>query len=446
MRSRIAAFIACVITAAAVQAVPAAAEDDVCLTVLPTISQDADVVQTIVLKNTLALPIEMVHRDSYECSGMTVDVQKVDGSAKTTVALTYEGGRSMWPSWTWYGYLPLTATGEGDWVITKVTHGANVLETDVKFHVYRGSELTLDQPARTSGTARTTLSGQLRRYTKTGALVPAANTTVKILHWTQDLLIATAKTDATGRFKITVAFTQNTTLRAYTAASGNYVPAYTDWKTAHKLLAMSYLTALPVAYVNAWWKVSGTAYPGKLHADLQLWNGSAWVYTSSYGPIAANGSYSRYWKPTRAGVFRLRVVVRGERLDNTPWSRELTLTVKQLPQQPSSLTGTIAPTAGPPVKFNTKMSSFGFLKARQSNGTYAGLANELVQVLAKRPTDSTWTVVGGSRTTSSGYFYNNWYVPFAPGESFTAVLSYTTALPRVASSKSTTFGPFTVQP
>jgi hypothetical protein len=445
MRRRLAVLIAAALVAVAVPPVAAAAAEDECLLNQPSISQDTSPLETIVLKASVQVPIEMhLYRDSLDCAGMVAHVRKADGSNQQTVALTQQGGRGMPPSWTWYGWLPLTAaTGGGDWVVTKVTHGANELQTNVPFHVYRGSELTLDQPARTSGTARTTLSGQLRRYSNTGALVAAPNTTVRLLHQTKDLLIATATTDAAGRFRTTVAFTQNTTLRALTAASGNYVAELTDYRTAHKLIAMSYLTAASTAYANTWWKVSGTAYPGRLMADLELFNGTSWKVTPSYGYIPANGAYSRYFKPTRAGVYRLRVRVHGERLDNAP-ARELTLTVKQLPQQPSSLTGTVAPTAGPPIRFNTKMSSFGFLKVRQANGSYAGLPNEVVRVLVKRPADAAWQIGGTARTTSSGYFYTNWTVPYAAGDSFTAVLDYPTALPRVASSRSKVFGPFAV--
>jgi hypothetical protein len=216
--------------------------------------------------------------------------------------------------------------------------------------------------------------------------------------------------------------------------------------TAHKLLAMSYLTAAPIAYVNTFWKVSGTAFPGKLFTSLEYWNGTAWESTQSFGSTAANGSYARYWKPTRTGTFRVRATVSGDRLDNSPWRREISVTVKQLPQQPTYLNGTIAPTAGPPMKYLTKMSSFGFLKLRKADGTIGPLANGYVEVLAKRPADSAWTSVGGSATASNGYFYNNWWVPFQAGETFTAVLRYTTTLPRAASSTSTTFGPFAVQP
>ncbi|GAA1537176.1 hypothetical protein [Kribbella lupini] len=327
MRRRLAVLAAlALVTVGLPQAAVAAVADD-CLAAPPQISRDTMPVETIVLNSLELLPIEMHAFYPQDCTGMVAHVRKKDGSRQQTVALVHEGGRGMPPSWTWYGFLPLTAgTGEGDWMITKVTHGANVLETDVAFHVYRGSVLTLDQPARTSGTARTTLSGRLLRYSTRGVPVPAVNATVQLRHLTQGTVIATVRTDATGRFRTTVAFTQNTFLWAYTPASGNYVAQSTGYVNAHKLIAMSYLTALPTAKVNGWWKVSGSAYPGRLHADLQVFNGTAWVTTPSYGPIPANGVYSRYWKPTKAGTYRLRVWVHGERLDNSP-SREVSVKV-----------------------------------------------------------------------------------------------------------------------
>ncbi|MEV6288312.1 hypothetical protein [Kribbella sp. NPDC051770] len=429
-------------------ALDADAADDECLYNQPTISQDTSPVQTIVLDASGSVPIEMhANRDSLDCSGMVAYVQKKDGSQQQTVALPNEGGRGMPPSWTWYGFLPLTAaTGEGDWVITKVTHGANVLETNVPFHVYRGSVLTFDQPARTSGTARTTLSGQLRRYSKTGALVPAANTTVKLLHLTQDLLVATAKTDATGRFRTTVAFTQNTTLRAYTAASGNHVEQITDYRTAHKLIAMSYLSALPTAYANGWWKVSGSAYPGKLDADLQVFNGSAWVTTPSYGPIPANGVYSRYWMPTKPGTYRLRVWVRGQRVDNSP-SREVSVKVTTLPKAPTYIVGaTVAPTAGQPIHWDSTMSTYGTLKYRRADGTLGPVYNQVVEVHAREVGQTGWARVGTARTTVSGYFFTRWGVNVQPGRTFQVMLTYPAMLPTLASSATGVVGPFAVQP
>jgi len=381
------------------------------------------------------------------CSGMTAVVQKADGSHRTVVQLDQDSSTYPLPSWSKYGYLSApVAYGAGDWVITKVTWGAKFLNTSVPFRVLRTSTLTLEQPARTSGTARTTITGVLKRFSSTGAQVASPGRTVRILHQTDNALIATAQTDSTGRYRALVPLTQNTTVRAEADATTSASGAGTPYVTAHKLLAMSYLTAATTANVNTLWKVSGTAFPGKLYTALELWNGTAWVAAGSAGYTAANGSYARYWKPNKAGTFRLRVVVSGLRLDNSPWNREASVVVRQLPQQPTYLTGTIAPTAGPPVKFETKMSSFGFLKIRRSDGSIGPVANAKVEVLAKRSTDATWHLVGGSTTTSSGYFYNNWYVGFHAGETFTAMLRYTTTLPQAASTTSTPFGPFTVQP
>jgi hypothetical protein len=452
MRGRLAALILttglALIAGAGLNAAAEPVPDDWCLGI-PAVSENTLPFERKLTNVPLPVPIEVrLFTDNLQqiCSGMTATVQKADGTLRTVVPLDQDGGMGMPPSWTKYGFLSApVANGAGDWVITKVTWGAKTLDVQVPFRVIRGSVFSLEQPARTSGTARTTITGVVRQYTSTGALAPSVGRTVSIMH-ENNSQITTAKTDSTGRYRATAAFTQNTTLRAIMPATVSYGPVYSAYVTAHKLLAMSYLTAAPIAYVNTFWKVTGTAFPGKLFTSLEYWNGTAWESTQSFGSTAANGSYARYWKPTRTGTFRVRATVSGDRLDNSPWRREISVTVKQLPQQPTYLSGTIAPTAGPPVKYQTKMSSFGLLKIRKADGTIGPLANGYVQVLARRPADNAWTPVGGSTTTSSGYFYNNWYVPFQAGETFTAVVRYTTTLPRAASSTSTTFGPFAVQP
>jgi hypothetical protein len=450
MRGLVCSFFAAVLLTTSVAGTASAepVPDEWCLGT-PTVSNTHSFFEGTLSDTPLQVPIQvrLVTDSLFEiCTGMTAIVQKADGSHRTVVPLDRNADTSSGPPvWAKYGYLSApVADGAGNWVITKIIWGAKFLDVSVPFRVVRTSTLTVEQPARTSGTARTTITGVARQYTGTGAQAPSANRTVDIMHQA-GFRLTTAKTDSTGRYRATVAFTQNTSLRATMPATASAGPAYTDFVTAHKLLAMSYLTAAATANVNTLWKVSGTVFPGKLWTALELWNGTTWSAAGSAGYTAANGSYARYWKPNRAGTFRLRVVVSGPRLDNSPWSRELTVTVKQLPQQPTYLTGTIAPTAGPPVKYLTKMSSFGFLKIRRADGSLGPLANARVDVLAKRPADTGWHVVGGSYTTSSGYFYNNWQVGFAAGETFTAVLRYTTTLPRAAGATSTTFGPFTVQ-
>jgi hypothetical protein len=329
MRRRLAVLSALALLTAGTTVLPAAAAYDECLFQGPTISADEGDYEPLVLNSTLQVPIEMwaAQPDIGGCDGITATVQKTDGSLKTVVALTQTGGRGSPPSYTRYGFFTVNAaTGGGDWVITSVAHAGNVITPNKKFHVYRGSVVTFDQPARTSSTARTTLSGRVQRYSNTGSLVAASGVTVKLLHQTQDLLLATVKTDSTGHFKTSLAFTQGTTLRAFTPTSGNYYQTYSEFKTAHKLLAMSYLTAAKTAKVGSLWKVTGTAFPGHLYTQLQ-WNYQGnWINAGSAGYVAANGSYARYLKPPRAEVYQLRVVVTGVRIDNSPWNREVTLT------------------------------------------------------------------------------------------------------------------------
>ncbi|HET6299639.1 MAG TPA: hypothetical protein VFG33_40110 [Kribbella sp.] len=262
------------------------------------------------------------------CVGMTAVVQKADGSQRTVVPLDLDGGSTYPPSWTKYGHLTATvANGAGDWVIKKITWGSKFRDVNVPFKVTRTTTLTLEQPARTSGTARTTITGMVRQYTSTGVQAPSANRTVDIMHQVGSR-ITTAKSDSSGRYRATVAFTQTTTLRAIVPGAGDQYPVYSGFVTAHKLLAMSYLSAASTGQVNKLWKVSGTAFPGKLWTALEIWTGTAWVPAGSASYTLANGSYSRYWKPSRTGTFRLRVVVSGPRLDNSPWNREVTVTVK----------------------------------------------------------------------------------------------------------------------
>ena len=102
MRRRLAVLAALALVAVAVPPVAAVAADDECLYNPPTISQDTSPVETIVLKASGSVPIEMrANRDGLDCSGMVAYVQKKDGTNQQTVPLPNQGGRGMPPSWTW---------------------------------------------------------------------------------------------------------------------------------------------------------------------------------------------------------------------------------------------------------------------------------------------------------------------------------------------------------
>jgi hypothetical protein len=444
-----------VLTAAALVAVTGTSyagtvAEDVCLAAQPMQSYGGDGEQAVLTTADLRVPVEMqMPGPDAACDGMTITVQRADGTQRVVVPLT-EKVHNEWPRIdTLAGFLTVSlGSGAGRWVMTKVTHGANEIVTNVSFQVQRGATLTLDQPARTSGTAKTVVTGLVRRYTSTGALLPASGASVRLLGADRTTLLATLRTAANGRYSIQLALTQATAMVAETPATGVYIAAATyEPVTAHKLLAMSYLTASTTATVNNYWKVSGTAFPGKLFTHLELWNGSAWQSTQSSGYTAASGSYARYWKPDRPGTFRLRVSVSGTGLDNSPWNRETTVTVKQLPQAPTYLVGTVvAPTAGLPIHRDSTMSTWGTLKYRRANGTLGPVGNQVVEIFARKVGETAWSFVGSDQTTTTGYFYSRWGFYYDVGQSFQVMARYKTALPQAASSATGVFGPFTVQP
>jgi hypothetical protein len=119
--------------------------------------------------------------------------------------------------------------------------------------------------------------------------------------------------------------------------------------------------------------------------------------------------------------------------------------VRQLPQRPSTVNGITAPTQAEPARSGTKMSTYGHLTVRRADGSTGPLAGEVVKILVKRPADTAWWLIGSSRTTSSGYYYTNWSVPYQSGEQVIVRAQYTTTLPTVAST-SAVVGGFTVQP
>ncbi|MEV6288311.1 hypothetical protein [Kribbella sp. NPDC051770] len=436
------------VTAASLTYAEAAA--DPCLAGPPMQSYGGDPNENVLTTADLRVPVEMQvpAPESVACDGMTITVERPDGSQRVVVPLTEKVHNEFPTIDTRTGFLTATlAGGAGRWVMTKVTHGANELAASVSFQVQRGATLVLDQPARTSGTAKTVVTGLARRYSTTGALVPAAGVTVRILGLNRATVLATARTGSDGRYSVQLALTKATELFANLPSVGDYVELTTAPAVAHKLLSMSYLTSSPTATVNNYWKVSGTAFPGTLFTTLDFWNGSAWQSTQSFGNTAANGSYARYWKPDRPGTFRMRVSVSGAGIDNSPWSRETTVTVKQLPQAPTYFVGTVvAPTAGLPVLRDSTFSSFGTLKYRRANGTLGPVGNQVVLVHARRVGETAWTVVSSARTAVSGYFYTRWGHIYDAGQSFQVMLTYPTKLPQAASSATGVFGPFTVQP
>ncbi len=352
-----------------------------------------------------------------DCTGATATVRKTDGTHLQVVPFTEYDGTGNPPASTITALVPIPlADGAGDWVVTKVARGTESLTVSVPFHVRRGSTATIEQPATVVLPARTTITGVVRRYTSTGSLAPSAGRIVRVDvapkpdSGTAPRQVATATTDSTGRYRVMIAITAPVTFLATVDPTTAYGEARTGEVTANVLASLSPLTAASVAYIGRWWRVSGTAFPVRLYTHLLLWSGSEWVSTTSVGQPAADGSFTRWWKPTTAGSYRLRVVFGTDpRIVNTPLFRELTVTVRA---RPTTITGTADPTVATVVRTGTKMSTYGHLSVMYTTGKTGPFAGQqvVVQIRPRCNTDAGYSTIATVTTTSTGYYYANWNV------------------------------------
>ncbi|HEY3005779.1 MAG TPA: hypothetical protein VGJ44_25760, partial [Kribbellaceae bacterium] len=352
-----------------------------------------------------------------DCTGTTATVQKTDGTHVQVVPFTEYGGTGMPPTATVTALIPIPlADGAGDWVVTKVARGTESLTVSVPFHILRGSTASIEQPATVVLPAKTTITGVVRRYTPTGSLAPSAGRFVRIdvapppdYGWVPKQ-VATATTDSTGRYRAMIAISAPVTFLATVDPDTQYGAARTGEVTANVLASLSPLTASSVAYIGRWWRVSGTAFPVRLATILELWTGSQWVSTLSIGRPAADGTFTRWWKPTAAGTYRLRVQFGTDpRIVNTPLFREVTVTVRP---RPTTITGTADPTVATIIRTGTKMSTYGHLSVMYTTGRTGPFAGQqvVVQIRPRCNTDAGYSTVATATTTSTGYYYANWNV------------------------------------
>ncbi|MFC0629419.1 hypothetical protein [Kribbella deserti] len=277
----------------------------------------------------LQLGIELPLPVDYPCEGTLATVQKIDGSHRTVVSLDHRGGTGSPPLVTVYGFLTVPlADGFGTWEIVKLQHGTSVRTLSYRFKVVRQSVITVAQPATVTGKGNTVVTGTLQRYTSTGGLVPSPGRVVQVMHVNDQQVLANVTSDTNGRFRALIPFTQTTRFYVKTAKTASYSSARTSYvRTAHRLMAVPTLSASPYAKVGAYWKVSGTVFPGTVQTRTDYWNGASWVWTLSSGPSNADGSFARYWKPTAKGTYKVRLSLVRAGLDNSPLYRYLTITV-----------------------------------------------------------------------------------------------------------------------
>lgn len=309
--------------------------------------------------------------------------------------------------------LPLS-TGAGTWQITKIVSGTSTRTLHHPFTVQRAGVVTLDTPAPVAAPAKASVSGQVRHYTATGALVPSHGATGQVHEGNRSVANFTSGTD--GRFRVDIALPVGTNSLVADVYDETY--SYGQVGTADAVVTQALQPAIQVprlvrsstAYVNKWWRVDGTATPGNLWHELQIGPGES---SGSFGYSASNGTFTRWWKPTRTGTFLLRVELGQAGVQpNGPQYRDFTVAVKSKQTVPTYLDGIVAPTSGGTVYRGTTMSSYGHLRARYSSGKIGPFAGQRVAIQRRSGSSGPWyTIATSAPTTSNGYFLMRWPAP-----------------------------------
>ena len=348
------------------------------------------------------------------CSGVTATVQKSDGSLRQSIAFDEHGGSGMPPFTALLATLTVpVANGAGDWVVTRMTHGTASIAVSVPFRVRRATTATIEQPARVTSPTKTTVTGVVRQYTSTGATAAGAGRTVRLygggaqggtVHQ-----LGTGRTDSAGRYRFQVAISAPVIFHVTVDPTTAYGAQQTGDVTARLLASVALTTPSTRGYIGVWWRAPGKAFPTNVFTFLDIFNGSTWTPTNSFGYPAADGTFTRWWKPTTAGTYRLRMTVNSGGPDNLPVVREyapVTVTAR-----PASISGTAGATSAVVIRPGTKMSTFGHLDAMYTTGATGPFAGQQV-VVQTRPRGTTlpYATVATATTNSTGYYYTNWTI------------------------------------
>ena len=161
-----------------------------------------------------------------DCTGTTATVQKADGSLRRVVSFDHGDSSGSPPAYFRIAWIPIPlANGAGDWVVTSISHAGSTLAVSARFTMYRGTAITLAQPATVYNGFATTLTGSVYRYTSTGARVPWAGRAVQIFRMPSASLLGTVRTDARGRYLARIRISGAVTFRPRVAATGGYAGA-----------------------------------------------------------------------------------------------------------------------------------------------------------------------------------------------------------------------------
>ena len=299
--------------------------------------------------------------------------------------------------------LPL-GYGAGLWQLTKITSGGTTKTLHHPFDVYRGAEVTLNNPATVAAPNPVTFSGTVKRYTSTGALVPSPNTAVAIS------VLKNLTTNSAGAFSGTAALPPGETAFRATSVLGAASPIRIATVTEPLPPVQTELNAIlfkSVAYVNEWWRVDAVTTPGTRYNELQKPTEDGWKSTGSYAYSTSAGKLTRWWKPVAPGTYPLRLRAGGSSTVYHLLSRPIVVTSKQT--IPTYVDAKVKPTNGGTVYGGTPMTLDGHLKVRYSNGTIGPYAGQSIRIQARETGTSTWTTtIATLKTSSSGYFITHW--------------------------------------
>ena len=225
-------LVGAVVTASALSAPVASAADDPCLMTPGTGDWYGGGVPTplkiITNKDTIAT-IFIGWPGDYppDCSGTTATVQKADGTLRRVVSFDLRDSTGSPPANFLIARIPIPlANGAGDWVVTSISHDGTTLAVSARFTMYRGTAITLAQPAAVYNGFASTVTGLVSRYTATGSRVPWAGRPVQIycrVFGQENLrLIGTVRTDTRGRYLVRIRISGTVTFRTAIVASGGY--------------------------------------------------------------------------------------------------------------------------------------------------------------------------------------------------------------------------------
>jgi hypothetical protein len=225
------------------------------------------------------------------------------------------------------------------------------------------------------------------------------------VHQNQRSIVASATTDAAGRYRAVVPFTINTTMYAASGQTAAYHGSVSGLVTAHIRASLIRLVNSSTAYVNQWWRIDGQAFPARMWTAIG----------NSFGYSAADGTFTRWWKPTTTGTFDIEITITTNQVDGVPIIRHKTVTVLSKQTQPTYLSAVVGPTSDPVPVIGSQMSTYGHLKVRYTNGTVGPFANQYISLEARQLTNpiGSWENLAGVKTTSTGYFYMNWNIGYA---------------------------------